>query len=249
MYEWPLIIVADLEGPIARGHITERERLYRALTRRPNCILIYLTHRYIESARAFQELMYLPRPHFFVTDTGASVAPGRGDRSIAVVDRELDRNWPGSPEILTRLEALDHLMDTHPLEAPRRVSFVTRDGVTTQDVVPKAEQLLKRLDVQVVAEDPVHLDVVPRGVSPKRTLDRVLSWIDLDRQWEVLVVVGSADEMQLVDDNSRAIVVAAPDDRWAQAAAQRPRAHRAARDGCAGIYDAAVELGLLDPQD
>lgn len=249
MQERPLILVAELEGPITRGDSAERDRLYRALARRPNFILVYVTHRYLDSARAFQELMHLPQPHVFVTDMGASVAPGRRDRSISVVDKELGRNWPGSSEIITRLDPLDDLMEKHPLEAPRRVSFLTRDGVTTEEVLPKAQKLLDRLDVQVVADDSIHLDVLPGGVTPKRTVDRVLSWIDTDRSWEVLVVAGSRDEMRLVQDDTTAIVVGSPDDDWAKAVSHDENVHMASTDGCAGIHEAIVRLGLIEPTE
>lgn len=242
----PLILVAGLDGPIVRGSKAERECLYRALVQRLNFVLMYVTERYLESARAFQEIMHLPRPDVFVTDMGASVTPGRRDRSISVVDHELNRNWPGSEKILTRLEALDHLIDPHPLQAPRRMSFVTRDGVTTDDVLPKAQVLLDRLDVQVVAADSIQLDVLPNGVSQKQTVDRVLSWIDADHRWRTVVVVGSPDEMSLVDDNATAIAVADPDNEWVQEVSRHQNVHVASRAGCGGIHESLIQLGLIE---
>ena len=151
----------------------------------------------------------------------------------------------GSDEIFTSLEALDHLIDLHPFQAPRRMSFMTRDGVTTGDVIPKAQKLLERFEVQVVAEDSIQLDVLPTGVNVRQTLNRVLSWIDADRRWQVVVVVGSPDGMSLVDAGSTAIAAVDGSEEWAEKVAQHRNVHVVSPAGCRGIYSAMVHLGLI----
>jgi hypothetical protein len=245
-YEQPLIFVAGLDGPIVRGSAAQRARLYDTLVKRLNSVLVYVTERYLESARAFQEIMHLPRPDVFVTDMGSSVAPGQRDRSISVIDQELNRNWPGSEKILARLEALDHLIDPHPFQAPHRMSFVTRDAVTTDEVIPKAQQLLDELDVRVMPVDSIQLDVLPEGVSLKHTVDRVLSWIDADQRWRVVVVVGSPDDMDLVEDSTIAIAAVEPDEPWAQEVSDQQNVQVASPAGCEGIYEAMIQLGLIE---
>lgn len=125
---------------------------------------------------------------------------------------------------------------------------MTRDGVTTREVLPRAQQLLDPLDVQVVAADSIQLDVLPSGVSQKQTLDRVLSWIEADRRPKVLIVVGSPDDMSLVDDDSTALVIADPDDQWPRAIPHHHNVHVAPTAGCAGIYESLIHFGLIDPR-
>jgi hydroxymethylpyrimidine pyrophosphatase-like HAD family hydrolase len=240
----PLILVADVDGAFARGAADDAERLYEVLRDRRHSALIYVTRRAIHAARAYQNVMGLPRPDVFVAERGSSVAPGYGDAPIAYVDRELDKRWPGIAAVRKDLEVLGAYMDEVPNTGQRRLAYIPPDGMPPSELADVMASALDKLDVDVVQTGDGTVDVVPKNVTSGFTLDRVLEWIEADPEW-VVVAADTLRHADLFRPGRRGIVVASADEGLRHRLAQRPEIYMAERDGAAGLLDGLKHFGFV----
>lgn len=243
----PLILVADVDGAFARGAPHDSERLYEVLRHRRHSALIYVTRRAIHAARAYQNVMGLPRPDVFVAERGSSVASGHGDAPIAYVDRELNKRWPGIAAVRKDLEVLGGYMDELPNTGRRRLAYVPPDGMPPSELADVMASALDKLDVDVVQTGDGTVDVVPKNVTSGFTVDRVLEWMDADPEW-VVVAADTLRHADLFRPGRRGIVPASADKGLRDRLAQSPEIYMADRDGAVGILEGLRHFGFVVPQ-
>lgn len=243
--EQPLILATDIDGTFVKGPSEVRDELYAKLRRRPHSSLIYVTERYIESARAYQELLGLPQPDLFIADAGAHVASGRRSADDERIDSLVNEPWPGA---LTIREALAHLSDVvveRPIIARRRLSFLVRHGVAPLVALMRVKDAVRDLDVNVVCTTEDQLNVLPAGVDKGVALRRVLSWMRADDGW-VVVAGDSLSDAKLFRAELQGVVVGDAEPELKTIVASRDDVYQSSLGGAAGVLEGLQHFGFVD---
>ena len=241
----PLILVTDIDGTFAKGAPGECVPVHQVLRGRPHSALIYVTCRAIESARAYQQVMGLPRPDVFVTERGSSVALGHRDARVGEVDDELDRRWPGASAVRRDLEPIGDYLDELPVTGPRRLAYVPPDAMSPPQLADLIATVLTDTDVDVVQTGDGCVDVVPKNVTSGFTVDRVLKWIRADGEW-VVVASDTLRHADLFRTDRRGIVVGGADEGLKERVGRRPDVYVAGRDGAAGVLEGLRHFGYVE---
>jgi hydroxymethylpyrimidine pyrophosphatase-like HAD family hydrolase len=240
----PLILVTDIDGTFARGAPGECAPVHQVLLDRPHSALVYVTSRAIESARAYQQLMGLPRPDVFVAERGSSVALGHRDAHVEDIDGELDRRWPGAGAVRRDLEPIGDYLDELPITGPRRLAYVPPDAMSPPQLADMIATSLTNTDVDVVQTGDGCVDVVPKNVTSGFTVDRVLEWIGAEPEW-VVVAADTLRHADLFRPGRRGIVVAGADLGLKDRVARQSDVYMAKQDGAAGVLEGLKHFGYV----
>jgi mannosylfructose-6-phosphate phosphatase len=240
-----LILVVDFDGTWIHGSLPTRQRAYERIANRPHAALVYLTHRYIDSARAVQQLGRIPQPDVWVADRGSAVAVGDNAPPPPAVDQELDRRWPGAEPIRERLAPLSAVLDELPGMRQRRLSFAAHDETPCGEVMHEMATLLDDVGVDIVQGRDETVDVLPGGVTPAFTVERVLYWLDAEPEW-VTVAASSLRYIGLFRSGRRGIIV--PDSEFGlrMRLRARPDVYTAQQGGAAGVLEGLEHFGYFD---
>lgn len=218
------------------------------MTNRPHSALVYLTYRYVESARAVQELGRIPEPDVWIADHGAAVAVGRDAPTPPVLTQELDSRWPGAEPVRERLRPLAFKLDELPGVGRRRLSFVARDETPCGEVMHEMATLLDNVGVDIVQGRDATVDVLPRGVTPGFTVEHVLDWLEAEPEW-VVVAASSLRYIGVFRTGCRGIVVPGAEVGLRERLQARPDVYVARREGTEGVLEGLEHFGYLDVPD
>lgn len=255
------VLASDLDGTLADGSDEARRELIEWLKERDDARLVYVTGRAPASARTLMQRAALPAPDVLIADVGTTVLEGRSFGSIAAIEAEMEREWPGADVVRERLAPMTSLRPQD-VEAPRRVSwwiepvrqqrapgddpFAARapDDASMQadaarlarEVGTEAAERLAPLAVDVLVSANVFLDVLPRGVNKGSTLLRVLEWMGAGR--ESCVVAGdSLNDLALFTTGLRGIVVGNCEPALAERVNGMGQVYRARETGAGGVLE------------
>ncbi len=240
----PLILVTDIDGTFARGDPRDCSLVHQVMRDREHSALIYVTSRSLQSARAYQQLLGLPRPDVFVAERGSSVAGGRSGKTPERVEAELEQRWPGSHQVRSRLPSFLTEMDEMPNTGPRRLAYVPPDGMSTPQLADAMATALGKVDVDVVQTGDGWVDVVPMNVTSGFTVDLVLDWLEADPEW-VVVASDTLRHADLFRPGRLGIVVSGADAGLQNRAAARPEVYLAEREGALGVLEGLKHFGFV----
>lgn len=240
----PLILVTDIDGTFARGAPDECAPVHQVLLDRPHSALIYVTGRAIESARAYQQVMGLPRPDVVVAERGSSIGLARRDARADDIDGELDRRWPGAGAVRRDLETIGDYLDELPITGPRRLAYVPPDAMSSPQLADMIATSLTNTDVDVVQTGDGCVDVVPKNVTSGFTVDRVLEWLRAEPEW-VVVAADTLRHADLFRPGRRGIAVAGADQGLKDRVARRAEVYMAKQDGAAGVLEGLQHFGYV----
>lgn len=243
----PLLLATDLDGTFAGGSDQARFELYADLARRPHCTLCYATGRYLESARALQDVLHLPAPDLVIADVGATVAAGTRGRTLGFPDDELLARWPGADAVRRRLEPLGPILEAQRIPTDRRRSYFVRDGDAFADAVARVRAALAGLDVEIVESVGTYVDILPGGVNKGSTLRRLVNWLGA-RPDGVVVAGDSLNDVALFETGFKGIVVGNCEPGLREAVGARRHVYCAQGDGAAGVREGLRHFGFLDGQ-
>lgn len=266
----PFALASDLDGTFTAGTAQARTALRQAIESHPDSVLIYITGRTAESARALIRSEDLPRPVMLVSDVGTCVLRGV-DEHVVDIERDIAASWPGFPEVNARLASVDGLEAQH-IRAPYRASYwitsnrdLRRNGPdrddfeardpqdpslsmfaagTAADVALRARQALGDLDVDVLVSGNVYLDVLPAGVNKGSSLLRVLKMLNVAVE-ECIVAGDSLNDRALFEIGARGVVVGNCEPALRAAVGDRPGIYMARAAGAGGILEGLRHLGAL----
>lgn len=246
--EQPLILATDIDGTFVNGPSESRRQLYAILKQRSHSSLIYVTERYIESARAFQELLGLPRPDLFIADAGSYVASGRRDTHDEWIDAMVEGGWPGADAIRAALVDVADVVEERPIIARRRLSFLIRPDVTAWEALIRVREALSALHINVECTSHKQLDVLPANVDKGVALRRVLSWLRADDGW-VVVAGDSLSDAKLFRQELHGVVVGDAEPELKRMVAERDDVYQSRSSGAAGVLEGLEHFGFVHSAD
>jgi hypothetical protein len=241
-------LIIDFDDTWTKGSSRDRQRSYERLTSRPHSALVYLTYRYVESARAIQELGRIPHPDVWIADRGAAIAVGRDAPTPPVLTQELDSRWPGAEPVRERLRPLASRLDELPGVGRRRLSFVAREETPCGEVMHEMATLLDNVGVDVAQGRDATFDVLPRGVTPEFTVERVLEWLEAEPEW-VVVAASSLRYIGVFRTGRRGIVVSDAEVGLRERLQAHPNVHAAGQKGTEGVLEGLEHFGYFDVPD
>jgi HAD superfamily hydrolase (TIGR01484 family) len=264
------VLASDLDGTLADGSEQARQELIDWLQARADARLVYVTGRTPESARRLMERASLPAPDVLIADVGTTVLAGPALEPIEPIEAAIEREWPGTDVVRSRLAPMESLR-LQDVDASRRVSwwiepvrqqrgsaddpFAARppdDASMQADAARIARQVgaeavdrLASLPVDAVVSANVFLDVLPRGVNKGSTLLRVLNWLGAER--DSCVVAGdSLNDLALFTTGLRGIVVGNCEPALAERVSGMSHIYRAREAGADGVLEGLRHHGWLD---
>ncbi len=232
------LLATDLDGTFLGGRQADRLTLYRRLRAPGAPRLVFVTGRGVESVLPLLSDPLIPQPEFIIADVGATIVAADGLRPVAPLQWEIDREWVGEAAVLAAIGSLPGIT-RQAVPQERRVSFLAEDP----GVVDAVRDRVRDLPVDVLLSADVYLDILPRGVSKGRALERLVDHLGIPRE-HVLVAGDTLNDLSLYEHDFPGVVVGHSERALVDATTGMARVHHAQAAGAGGILEA---LRTLEP--
>jgi len=238
-----LLLATDLDGTFLGGSTRDRDRLYQWVrSRGEQLILVFVTGRALENVRPLLADIAIPEPQYIISDVGATVAYGDGQRRVDPIDEALARRWIGAEAVLAALDGLP--LERQQQAQERRCSFYTDDA----RVVGAVRRAVEPLGCEILYSANRYLDVLPAGVNKGSTLRALVAHLSIDSM-SVFVAGDSLNDLAMfVDTPFRGVVVGGSESALYGHTRPLKRVYHAAGHGAAGIIEALAAQQLLQPE-
>ncbi|HEY4536589.1 MAG TPA: HAD-IIB family hydrolase [Enteractinococcus sp.] len=227
----PSLLITDLDGTLA-GDGPALQRFKGFLNALPDPpVLVYVTGRHLDSARALIHEDHLPSPQLLVTDVGTAIYDGATLREDATWRQRMQTNW--EPEAIRQLVQRIPDISLQPIPESRRVSCTTTDS----DSVAALQQALEAANLAhtLIYSAQRYVDILPADSGKGQAVAYLLeAYYPQSRQ--VLIAGDSGNDTAMLKLGLPAVVVgnAHPE---LDALAQLPHVHRAQATHAAGIIE------------
>ncbi|WP_123457936.1 trehalose-6-phosphate synthase [Streptomyces sp. PanSC19] len=105
------VLVADLDGTLLGGEPRDRQRLFEALRRHPEIVVVLATGRSLESVRdLLRDDPLVPSPRWIIGDVGASVVDAARMTRLDDLEERLRAGWPGAGPVREALRRFPRLV-------------------------------------------------------------------------------------------------------------------------------------------
>lgn len=235
------ILVADLDGTLLGGTVTDRRRLHAALARHPEVTVAFATGRGLGAVREALGDPLLPRPRWIIADVGASVLDGAELTPVEPLQARLRAGWPGARRVRAALRRFPALTYQDGVDQDGRCSF----HLHPEQLTPELTDAVRALGCRWLYSADRYFDVLPPGVSKGDAL------VALAREhgWpmaSVLVAGDSLNDLSLFRLGAHGVLVGNAEPALLAAVPAGERVHRPDQPGAAGILSALQNLGWVE---
>jgi sucrose-6F-phosphate phosphohydrolase len=238
----PLILATDLDGTFLEGSEDDRRSLARLFWTVDEATLVFVSGRGVSSIGSLLRTdPLLPTPDYVIGDVGATVVHGGSWRPVEPLQGEIDRRWSGSEVVRETLRRFEALVPQDVLQE-RRCSFFADEGEVDGDL----RDVVESIGCDLVFSNGRFLDILPKGVSKGRTLQRLLTLENLDPA-AVVVAGDTLNDLSLFELALKGVLVGNAEPAVRERVAGFDWVYRASRPGGAGILEGLRHHGFLAP--
>ncbi len=235
------ILVADLDGTLLGGQLTDRRRLNAALARHPEVTIVFATGRGLSSVRAALRDPLLPRPRWIIADVGASVIDGADLTPVNAIQEDLRAGWPGARRVRAALRRFPALSYQKGVAQDGRCSF----DLHPEELTPEITDAVRALGCRWLYSADRYFDVLPLGACK----GAALAALARQQQWpmtSVLVAGDSLNDLSLFQLGAHGVIVGNAEPGLLEAVPADGTVHRPVEPGAAGILSALQNLGWAE---
>jgi len=238
-----LVLATDLDGTFLGGTDEDRRRLYSALNRRDDAMVIFVTGRDIDFIADLIGQPGMPRPRYIIGDIGTSVFDGETLQPVDELEADIATRWGDSGERVISLLDGEPGLTLQNTPFRHRVSY----DYDPDTLSPRAVARMEACGFDTLLSAGRYFDVLPRGVSKGPTLMRLVETLDLNPE-TVLVAGDTMNDYSLFQTGLKGVAVGNSEPRLLSAVNRMRNVYRSQSPGAAGIADAIRKFDLTGGQ-
>ena len=238
-----MFLATDLDGTVLGGRQTDRMRLYRFLSERPDIHLAFVTGRGLEHVLPLLSDPTIPTPKYIICDVGTTIVHGDTLDPVQPVQTEINQAWPGEHAILEAIADIPGLVRQE-VPQQRRCSFFVKSDF---DLEPLRE-IVEPMGCEVLFSANEYLDILPKGVKKGSTLKRLIETLDDVDFDDVLVAGDTLNDLSMYETGFKGVVVGAAEEALTEATKRMGNVFHAEATGAGGILDAISYFSFLGPK-
>ena len=238
-----MFLATDLDGTFLGGRQSDRMRLYRFLSERPDVGLAYVTGRGLEHVLPLLSDPTIPTPKYVICDVGTTIVHGDTLEPVQPVQTEINQAWPGEHAILDAIADIPGLVRQE-VPQQRRCSFFVKSDFDFDAL----RAIVEPMGCEVLYSANEYLDILPKGVKKGSTLKRLIETLDDVNFEDVLVAGDTLNDLSMYETGFKGVVVGAAEEGLIEATKRMGNVFHAEATGAGGILDAISYFSFLGPK-
>ena len=233
-------MATDLDGTFLESRNPQTDKLYDVIKNAPDdCLLVFVTGRNKEIILPILDDIFIPTPHFIISDVGATVLHGDTLDPVQPIQNEISNRWYETLKDIKNVEGLKNL-SRQPIPQERRLSFFA----TPENFAEEQIQAIKSCKCNVIYSNNMYLDILPYDTSKGSTLKALIDHLGIPQE-SVIVAGDTLNDLSLFQTGFKGIVPHNAEIHLKEETQELDQVYTSKKSGTDGIFDALEHFGII----
>lgn len=240
--DYPYVLATDLDGTFLESIDSKKDALYKFITDNPDVLLVFVTGRNKEVILPILDDMFIPTPHYIISDVGASVLHGETLEPVQPLQNQISNRWQETLDDIKDIEGLD-IWERQPVPQERRMSYFVTPETVPHD---KIEELSTR-KCNVIYSNAIYLDILPNNTHKGATLKALIEHLGIPQE-NVMVAGDTINDLSMYETGFNGVVLNNSEPLLKEKTENFNNVYFSKHNGTDGILEALTHFKMADTE-